>query len=209
MKYRSEDGINSGDNIYCYSNGVLKNKLKIKDDKILYDVETEITTIKLTDMQINPVKGNYDFEHYKNIHKRIFGDIYSFAGKTRMVSISKGEPGFCNFMFVDEQMELVFNLVKNELLDDEKYKSLSKQEYIKHIAKYMIDLNIIHPFREGNGRTLREYFRLLCKKCGYILLYDKCSDAEILEADIKGFYGDDNPLLIVLEKSLIKSEEFI
>lgn len=198
MKYISED------KIYCYPNGVLKNKFKIHDENILNDIETEITTIHLTDMYKNPVNGEFDFSHYKKIHKKIFGDIYPFAGKTRTVSMTKGSTTFCIWMYIDEQCKTVFDFINEELLINEKYKKISKNDFIDIVAKAMIEINLIHPFREGNGRTLREYFRLLCLYCGYEIFYENSSKDEILEADIKGAAGTDSLLKDVLNKSLIK-----
>lgn len=198
MKYRNNT--NGIDEIYCYPNGVLKNKLGIMDEDTLSKLEAELTSINLTSFLIKPVKGNLDFKHYKKIHKEIFEDIFVFAGKTRTVSMSKGTTAFCLWMYIDEQCEKLFKLIENELLLNKKYKEIEKKEFINLIAKYMTELNVIHPFREGNGRTLREYFRLLFLKCGYELHYAKCTKEEILEADIASFQGNENLLLDLLNK---------
>lgn len=202
MKYRNES--NSNDEVYCYPNGVLKNKLGIKDEDVLSRLEAELTSIKLADFLINPVKGKLDFSHYKKIHKEIFGDLFIFAGKTRTVSMSKGTTAFCIWMFVDEQAEKIFKLIDLELLQNKAYENMEREDFIRHIVKYMTELNIIHPFREGNGRTLREYFRLLCLSCGYELNYSLCIKEEILEADIAAAQGDERLILNLLNKIIIK-----
>lgn len=204
MKYRSEN--NSIDEIYCYSNGVFKNKLGIDDEDKLNSLEAELTSINLAGFLIHPVKGKLDFKHYKKIHKEIFGDLFAFAGKTRTVSMSKGTTAFCIWMFIDEQCEKTFNLIHKELLENKKYREIDKKEFVKLIAKYMTELNIIHPFREGNGRTLREYFRLLCFKCEYELTYVNCTIEEILEADIAAVQGNDELILKLLNKIIKKMD---
>lgn len=79
------------DSKYCYPNSnVLKNKLNITDDKVLFEAEKELTTIRLKELQSNPIRGKYDFSHLKAIHKYIFQDIYTWAGKERTVEIGKG-----------------------------------------------------------------------------------------------------------------------
>lgn len=79
------------DSKYCYPNSeVLKNKLNITDKDDLFEAEKELTAIRLRELQENPVKGKYDFEHLKNIHKYIFQDVYEWAGKERTVEIGKG-----------------------------------------------------------------------------------------------------------------------
>ena len=200
MRYRSEE-----DKVYCYENGVLKNKFNIRNEKILNMIEAELTSLHLADIHKNGIKGKFDFTHYKHIHKKIFGDIYPFAGKTRTVSISKGDTTFCIWMYIDEQMELIFEQIRVNIIENPNIAKLSKNDLILLISEYMVELNMIHPFREGNGRTLREYFRLLSLYLGYQLDYSECDKYEILEADIKGVKGDLNPLVTVLEKSLKKS----
>lgn len=199
MRYRSEE-----DKVYCYENGVLKNKFNMRDEKILNMIEAELTSLHLADIHKNGIKGNFNFAHYKYIHKKIFGDIYPFAGKTRTVSISKGDTTFCIWMYIDEQMELIFEQIRINIIENPNILKLSKNDLILLISEYMVELNMIHPFREGNGRTLREYFRLLSLYLGYQLDYSECDKYEILEADIRGTKGDLNPLIKVLEKSLNK-----
>ena len=202
MKYRNEN--NSIDEVYCYPNGVLKNKLGIMDEDTLSKLEAEITSINLASFLINPVKGKLDFKHYKKIHKEIFGDIFAFAGKTRTVSMSKGTTAFCMWMYIDEQCEKTFESIKIEILENKRYKEIEKEEFIRLIVKYMTELNVIHPFREGNGRTLREYFRLLCLKCGYELNYASSTKDEILGADIASFQGNEELILNLLNKTIKK-----
>lgn len=202
MKYRNNT--NDIDEIYCYPNGVLKNKLGITNEDILSNLEAELTSIKLANFLINPIKGNLDFDHYKKIHKEIFEDLFAFAGRTRTVSMSKGTTAFCLWMYIDEQCDKIFKQIKNELFQERRFIKIEKEEFIGLIAKYMTELNVIHPFREGNGRTLREYFRLLCLKCGYELHYAKCTKEEILEADITSFQGNEKLLLNLLNKIVTK-----
>lgn len=202
MKYRNNT--NDIDEIYCYPNGVLKNKLGITNEDILSNLEAELTSIKLANFLINPIKGNLDFDHYKKIHKEIFEDLFAFAGRTRTVSMSKGTTAFCLWMYIDEQCDKIFKQIKSELFQERRFIKIEKEEFIGLIAKYMTELNVIHPFREGNGRTLREYFRLLCLKCGYELHYAKCTKEEILEADIASFQGNEKLLLNLLNKIVTK-----
>ena len=79
------------DSQYCYpASEVLINKLNIKYEKDLFNAEKELTAIRLRELQEKPIKGKYDFAHLKAIHKYIFQDIYSWAGKVRTVEIGKG-----------------------------------------------------------------------------------------------------------------------
>ena len=74
----------------CYDGTTcLINKFGIKDDKQLSFVESQITFAKGSELENNPIKGNFDFEHYKSIHKYLFDEIYDWAGQIRKVNISK------------------------------------------------------------------------------------------------------------------------
>ena len=83
------------DREYCYpDSNVLINKLGIKDHDELVTAEREITSLKIAMAKADKIDGDFDFEHLKNIHKFIFEDIYTWAGETRHVNISKGNQ-FC------------------------------------------------------------------------------------------------------------------
>ena len=141
---------------YTYPNGVLINKLDIQDQKELDEVEASLTYLRLTNLSMQKLKFSFDLNYYLAIHKYIFQDIYSFAGEIKDENISKGGIPFC-------RPEYVFIMMK-ETLDDLRKKIIkvtTKESYIKQLAYFYGEINAIHPFREGNGRTLREYLRQL------------------------------------------------
>lgn len=97
------------DSKYCYPNSnVLKNKLNITEDKVLFEAEKELTTIRLKELQSNPIRGKYDFTHLKAIHKYIFQDIYTWAGKERTVEIGKGNL-FCTTPCIQAYAQTIFS----------------------------------------------------------------------------------------------------
>lgn len=70
------------DDRYCYSDSeVLINELNIRDKDDLFKAEKELTLIRLKELQQNPIKGEYNFKHLKEIHRYIFQDIYEWAGR--------------------------------------------------------------------------------------------------------------------------------
>ena len=76
---------------YCYPNSnVLKNKLNIVNAELLEEAERRITSLRTTEAMKKGIRGKFDFNHLKRIHKFLFGDIYDWAGKIRVVNISKG-----------------------------------------------------------------------------------------------------------------------
>ena len=167
--------------IYCYHDtNVLKNKLNIRDSKHLKTAEEEITLIRQMELLKNPINGNFSKTHLMNIHKFIFEDIYSFAGKIRREQISKADTMFYPPNLIDRELERVFNKIKEENM----LRETNEAKIFDNLAYVMAELNIIHPFREGNGRTIREFIRLMAKRMGYDLNWGNIDKEELLKASI-------------------------
>ena len=141
---------------YTYENGVLINKLDIQDQKELDEVEASLTYLRLTNLSMQELKFSFDLNYYLAIHKYIFQDIYSFAGEIKDENISKGGIPFCRPEYVAIRMKETLADLRKKII-----KVTTKEEYIKLLAYFYGEINAIHPFREGNGRTLREYLRQL------------------------------------------------
>ena len=167
--------------IYCYpDSNILKNKLNIRDNKLLKTAEEEITLIKQMELLKNPIKGNFSKAHLMNIHKFIFEDIYSFAGKIRREQISKADTMFYPPNLIDRELDKVFTKIKEKNM----LKETDEEKVFDNLAYVMAELNIIHPFREGNGRSIREFIRLMAKRMGYDLNWGNVDREELLEASI-------------------------
>ena len=167
--------------IYCYpDSNVLKNKLNIRDNKFLKTAEEEITLIKQMELLKNPIKGNFSKAHLMNIHKFIFEDIYPFAGKIRREQISKADTMFYPPNLIDRELDKVFAKIKEKNM----LKETDEEKVFDNLAYVMAELNIIHPFREGNGRSIREFIRLMAKRMGYDLNWGNVDKEELLEASI-------------------------
>jgi len=187
-----------GDSIYYYKGTkVLKNKFGLKDIETLKEAEAEIVFSALLELEINPVQGNFNKDHLYKIHKFLFGDLYDFAGKTRQEDIAKGKTKFCIYNFIDEQLEILFEKIKEVDINDLD----SKEKVSDYITYIMAELNIIHPFREGNGRAIREFVRELSKKLGYNLDWNKTDKEELLDAMVKSVF-DSSDLRKCLNKVL-------
>ena len=193
------------DSKYCYPNSnVLKNKLNIRNGKELFDAEKKLTLIRLQELQSNPIVGNFDFEHLKNIHYYIFQDIYEWAGKVRTVEIGKGNL-FCTTACINSFAESVFSSFYSDCFF---YKD-NFEQFVNTFAQYYGDLNALHPFREGNGRTQREFGRLVCLKCGYAFDLSCTTHSAMLEASILSFNEGDNRLLReIFLQAIIPLEEY-
>ena len=117
--------------IYCYEGtDVLINKLDIKDNELLLKAENKIVLAKLFELRKNKMIGNFDTEHLIGIHKYLFEDIYSFAGKFRTENIAKGFFSFAEWEYIDEQLKELLDKLKNENY----LKDCSKEELVKGLA---------------------------------------------------------------------------
>ena len=167
--------------IYCYpDSNVLKNKLNKRDNKLLKTAEEEITLIKQMELLKNPIKGNFSKAHLMNIHKFIFEDIYSYAGKIRREQLSKADTMFYPPNLIDRELDKVFAKIKEKNM----LRETDEEKVFDNLAYVMGELNIIHPFREGNGRSIREFIRLMAKRMGYDLNWGNVDKEELLEASI-------------------------
>lgn len=184
--------------IYCYPNSnVLKNKLNITDNSILKTAEEEITLIKQMELLKNPIGGNFTKAHLMNIHKFIFEDIYSFAGKIRREQISKADTMFYPPNLIDRELDKVFAKIKEKNMIRES----DKEKAFDNLAYVMAELNIIHPFREGNGRSIREFIRLMAKRMGYDINWGNIDREELLSASIQSVY--DHKILVDVLKGAV------
>lgn len=184
---------------YCYpGSNVLKNKLNITDMDILEEAERRITSLRTAEAMKKGIRGKFDFNHLKRIHKFLFGDIYDWAGKVRLVNISKGNQ-FCRVEYIEQQMSEIFERL---LLEHYLKEVCSQRELAKRLSYYMGEINAIHPFREGNGRCQRMFIQLLSGSVGYQLDFMKISEEEMLEASARTFDLDYKMLEELIAKAL-------
>ena len=188
-------------NTYCYPDtDTLINKLNIHSQRKLLDAETQTVSIRLYQLQVQPISGNFDFKHLCSIHNHIFQDLYDWAGKPRTVDIAKGNSLFCPSWNIYGYADDVFRNFYNNCLNS----SSSIEQFVKIFASYYADLNALHPFREGNGRSQREFCRELCLQCGYLFdITHTCRD-EMLQASIDSLEkGENAGLEAVFQKCVI------
>ena len=133
---------------------VFKNYLGITNYDELMQKEADITFERLVELCENPIEGNFDKKHLCDIHRYIFGDIYPFAGKYRTVYMTKPGAYFVSEKEIDKHLDIVLNEMK---VDFKKCHTL--QDYSNFLAQSYCDIFIVHPFREGNSRTIREFIR--------------------------------------------------
>lgn len=186
----------------CYpGTTVLINKLDIRNDKLLAEAEQTITAINYAQIETEIKFVDVDFEFYKNIHKRLFYDIYEWAGMVRSVNLSKKGTAFCEYKEIDELAEKRFDSLKR----DNFLVNLDFETFVDEFTDLYVDLNYLHPFREGNGRTHRLFLTLLVRNAGYDIDFSQCDIDMLMIATIKSAQGD-VALLRTIISDIIKPE---
>lgn len=175
---------------YTYDNGTLINKLDIKNDEILEYVEVQNTYYELLNIRKLHIT-KFNKKTYLEIHKYLFNDVYSFAGKIRVTNIAKDNTLFCQYHLINKSLNDVFKKFEKEVIN-------SKEDLVKAIAYYYAELNMIHAFREGNGRTNRIFFELYAKNKGYDLDFSKVNMDDFLNATIYSSINDESKLIKIL-----------
>lgn len=175
------------DSSYCYPNSfTLMNKLGIKDSHALNAAEREITSMRVSQILEHPCKGNFDLKHLQTIHKFLFRDVYPWAGQLRTVNIAKGNQ-FCNCLYLESGSQPIFT----KLRDEDKFLIGCDPEFVaEKLAYYLGEINVIHPFREGNGRAQRVFIQYLAAVAGYHIDFSDVSAEEMIEASAQAFDCD-------------------
>lgn len=182
------------DDPYCYpGTTVLKNKLGLRTQAELNAFEAEITAQRANE----PLPaGRLGYSHYKAIHRHLFQDVYAWSGKVRTVRIGKEGSWFCYPEYIDREMKKLFA----GLAKAKKFKGLDARKFAAKATHFLTELNAIHPFREGNGRTQLSFLTLLAEQAGHPLNLDKLDPKEILAATVRSFGGNEKSLLVAISK---------
>lgn len=131
---------------------ILENKLGITSALELADAEEKISKKKAVELFESGMLDKLDagtFDSLKVIHKHLFEDIYFFAGKMRTVNVAKGNFRFAPLLYLDEALKNIDNM---------------PQSTFDEIIEKYVEMNIAHPFREGNGRSTRIWLDCILKK---------------------------------------------
>jgi len=173
------------DTEYCYPPDytVLKNKLNfVVADELEY-FEREFV-IQRTIAGIPT--GDFDLAHLKAIHRQMFQDVYEWAGEIRTVEISKGGSQFQFRQYIDTGMTDVHRRIKahNYL------KNLAAEQFADIAGEIMGDINYVHPFREGNGRTQLQYLKQLAEQAGHSIDLTAIEKDAWMNASRKAHLGD-------------------
>ena len=191
--YAADDG-------YLYSGtDVLVNNFGIKDRAELSRIERAITGARAAELDANPVPGGFDLAHLCAIHEALFGSVYPWAGKIRSRGfISKGASLFCAPGFIEPYAADLFSRLKAERF----LAGLPREEFIRRISFYIAEINALHPFREGNGRTQRVFANQLARRAGWELNFQEVDPVELCDAYIRSMHVSADALESILDRTV-------
>ena len=193
----------AGNDFYCYPESkALMNKLDIRNKDELQQVERDLSYLKITYLGTNPIKGVLDMKYLQKIHRYVFGEIYGWAGQIRGGKFfTKGDAIFCVADMIPTYAENIFGKLRSEKW----LRGLGRTEFMEKLAYYMGEVNALHLFREGNGRTQRVFFVELARRAKYELDYSQAEPDELLKADIAAYNKDYSLLTALLDRMLTKT----
>lgn len=184
--------------------GILKNKLGIKNQKQLENAETALLADTYSHFLELLKKGQikFDLSLLFSIHQYFLCTLYEWAGKVRTVNISKNDMLFAPTKYIDKALEAFDDLLKTELAKPADTTDVLSQK----LAIIHNEFNVIHPFREGNGRTIRLFLDLISNDSGYKSIdWSKKSNMEYLHACIKGTSGEHEEMAKIIKGGLKKA----
>ena len=173
--------------------GVLRNLHNISDHTMLNIVESGASTKRANELLENLIKIK-NTESLLEIHFCLFQDIYEWAGKLRTVEISKQGRQFFPMSKFNNGFAYIDTLIKDYFVTQN-----NDIEHLAHLLAIILDsVNYLHPFREGNGRTQREFIRLLAFEKGYLINLNPPDNPDIFERYMTGTIDGDIPKLDAL-----------
>ncbi|MDQ6436149.1 Fic family protein [Mesorhizobium sp. LHD-90] len=178
---------------YCYpGTTVLKNRLGLSDQAALDAFEADVVTQRGTE----PLPaGRFSPSHFRAVHRHLFQDVYSWAGRHRTVRIAKDGSMFCYPEHIDAQLRSLFGWLR----DHDHLAGLDAASFARQGAHFLGELNAIHAFREGNGRTQMAFFAMLADRSGHPFDLGRLDPEKFLAAMILSFNGDETELTRQIE----------
>ena len=188
---------------YCYPDSdVLINLLDIRDAAVLAEAEAEFTAVRFRTYKSSRVSiADFTLEHLKQLHYHLFQDIYEWAEQLRDVDISKGGTRFCTWSRIEPEANKLFDVIPT--LEHER----TVEALISKVADLFCEINLLHPFREGNGRVQRFFFEEMLFTLGYEISWPRIPQKEWIDANIAGVNLDLSLLEAIFAQSMSSNNE--
>lgn len=142
---------------------VLRNLIEVQDAETLSEIEYTLVSVRLIKLQATDIPVQGTVQQLRQIHQYLFQDVYDWAGELRTINIGKGDS-----LFLPVQMfETGITYCERVLAEDNMLQGLDHQQFVERLSVNYDNFNVLHPFREGNGRTQRFFWDLIARDAGW------------------------------------------
>lgn len=184
---------------YVYpGTAVLRNLAGLRDADALAERDAQASTLRLAQLSAMRLAGDHDLPHLQRFHQFIFQDLYDWAGELRTVALAK--PG--SLFALPEHIASYAAELFDRLAEEERLRGLKLDRFAERLTYYYSEINALHPFREGNGRTQRAFLGQLALDAGHALSWEHLDAKALVHASQRSFQGDDLPLRRLLDEAL-------
>ncbi|MDM4218467.1 MULTISPECIES: putative adenosine monophosphate-protein transferase Fic [Klebsiella] len=196
------DKFGEGRDPYLYPGlKVMRNHLGIRQAQRLEQAAWELTALRAATIELGPlVRG---LPHLCAIHRQLYQDVFDWAGQLREVDIYQGDTRFCHFAYIEKEG----NALLQDLEEESYLVGLALDKFIERLAHYYCEINVLHPFRLGNGMAQRIFFEQLAIHAGYTLDWRDIAVDAWNQANQSGAMGDLSPLRTIFRKVVSEAVE--
>ena len=186
--------------------GTLRNLLGARSSQELRQLEPQVVFANELELSSINIPRTNDFAELQLIHKQLFKGIYDWAGEVRTVDIRKNSTNSEFFLIVDKIAGAAI-YVFSELTKEDYLLHLPKEKFIDRISYFYDQLNYIHPFREGNGRTQRIFWSRVANDAGYSIDWSSINEGENDEASRLAAEQLDTSGLIIMFSRIVSEKQ--
>jgi cell filamentation protein len=182
---------------YVYPDSqVLRNHLGLHDRQELSQAEANIAGLALAALAEQTLPGDYDLAHLQAFHRRIFGKLYPWAGELRTVQIAKPNAFYARPEHITSYAQGIFA----ELAQENHLKGLDRRDFLERLTHYHAEMYAVHPFREGNTRSLRAFLSQLAREAEHRITWALLDHNRSFAANVRSLNGETKPLRALLDQ---------
>lgn len=178
--------------------GLLRNRLGITEEGELNRAEATLSTIRAYELDQLPAPARFDLAHLQSIHQTLLGDVYPWAGELRSVDITKGNTMFAHAGMIESAGAQLFRQLDRE----QNLRGLDADQFSKRAGHYLGEVNVLHPFREGNGRAQRAFVNQIAQAAGYHIAWANVTRDEMTRASIEAYGGNSDRMAGLIRANL-------
>jgi len=180
---------------------LMRNRLGIRQAERLAQAAYEFTALRAATLSLGPLLRG--LPHLCAIHQHLYQDIFDWAGDIREMDIYQGDTRFCHFAYIEKEG----NALMQDLEEEGYLVGLEKADFINRLSHYYCEINVLHPFRIGNGIVQRIFFEQLAIHAGYQLDWRGIDPEAWAQANQSGAMGDLSALNTIFSKVVSEARE--